>query len=183
LKLGRAAYEKRSKRWYASPSQRSLEIMKRLMKILNDQPLVREVRFLLGEGTTEYGVPIKGKFAVSSFNTNKEDILVAWGRRTIRSAKQSHGRQRKLLAANGGIAPWPEPAGGALVDRVGGVTTERLAKPTVPAIHGGADWRGSVGDGIKTHQARRSDVGVPISTATWPRQTWRSLDIDRERTE
>ena len=74
-----AAYEKRSKRWYAAPSQRSLEIMKRLMKILNDEQLVREVRFLLGEGTNEYGIPIKGKFAASPFNTNKEDVLAAGG--------------------------------------------------------------------------------------------------------
>ena len=74
-----AAYEKRSKRWYASPSQQSLGIMKRLMKISDDEQLVREVRFLLGEGRTEFGMPIKGKFAASPFQTPKEEVLVAQG--------------------------------------------------------------------------------------------------------
>ena len=74
-----AAYEKRSKRWFASPSQQSLGIMKRLMKISDDEQLVREVRFLLGEGRTEFGMPIKGKFAASPFQTPKEEVLVAQG--------------------------------------------------------------------------------------------------------
>ena len=74
-----AAYEKRSKRWYASPSQQSLGIMKRLMEISDDEQLVREVRFLLGEGRGEFGMPIKGKFAASPFQTPKEEVLLARG--------------------------------------------------------------------------------------------------------
>jgi hypothetical protein len=53
--------------------------MKRLMEISDDEQLVREVRFLLGEGRTEFGMPIKGKFAASPFQTPKEEVLLARG--------------------------------------------------------------------------------------------------------
>lgn len=43
------AYEQRSQKWYARPSENSLAVLGRLKKIQDDETLVREVRFLLGE--------------------------------------------------------------------------------------------------------------------------------------
>lgn len=42
-------YEKRSKKWWSSPSPTSLNALQRLKQIHDDETLVREVRFLLGE--------------------------------------------------------------------------------------------------------------------------------------
>ncbi len=44
-----AAYEKRSQKWWASPSEKSKGILKHLKGIGDDETLVRETRFLLGE--------------------------------------------------------------------------------------------------------------------------------------
>jgi len=44
-----AAYEKRSNKWWTTPSQNSRNALASLKKIQDDETLVREVRFLLGE--------------------------------------------------------------------------------------------------------------------------------------
>lgn len=54
-----AAYEKRSNKWWTTPSQNSRNALASLKKIQDDETLVREVRFLLSE-------KIKGSFQPAS---------------------------------------------------------------------------------------------------------------------
>jgi len=65
------AYEQRSQKWYARPSENSLAVLGHLKKIQDDETLVREVRFLLGEkvkgGHYQPASPLRtapGKFAL-----------------------------------------------------------------------------------------------------------------------